>query len=97
MDSEIRFATDWKLFKLHGSTNWLVPYMGADFQTLEYKSIIPHSEDVFLYWHSSLPYATHKSRWTGGYVPTTYCYYPPNIPGEYFNQAQLARSQATPL
>lgn len=90
MVGETRFATDWKLLKLHGSTNWLVAYMGADFQTLEYKSIIPDSNDVFLYWHSALPYATHKSRWTGGYVPTTYCYYPPNIPGEYFNQAQLS-------
>jgi len=37
-----------------------------------------------------LPYATHKNRWTGGYVPTSYCYYPPNIPGEFFEQAQLA-------
>ncbi len=44
----------------------------------------------FFYWHSPLPYATHKNRWTGGYVPTSYCYYPPNIPGEFFEQAQLA-------
>jgi len=64
--------------------------MGVHFQSLEYKSIIPDNDEVFLYWHSSLPYATHKNRWAGGYVPTTYCYYPPNIPGEFFSKAQLS-------
>jgi hypothetical protein len=49
MDGETSFASDWKLFKLHGSTNWLVSYMGVDFQSLEYKSIIPESSDAFLY------------------------------------------------
>ncbi len=90
MEGEPLFASNWKLLKLHGSSNWLVPYMGMHFQTLEYQSTVPNSDEVFLYWHSSLPYATHKNRWTGGYVPTTYCYYPPNIPGEYFKEAQLA-------
>src|SRR6266478_6217426 len=47
MDGETSFASDWKLFKLHGSTNWLVPYMGVDFQSLEYKSIIPESREAF--------------------------------------------------
>ena len=90
MSGEPIFHSEWKLLKLHGSTNWLVPYMGVHFDTLEYESTIPGSDDVFLYWHSALPYATHKNRWTGGYVPTTYCYYPPNIPGEFFTQAQLS-------
>ena len=90
MEGETGFLSGWKLFKLHGSTNWLVPYAVVHFRSLEYKSIIPGSGDLFLYWHSSLPYATYKNRWTGGYVPTTYCYYPPNIPGEFFTKAQLS-------
>ncbi len=51
---------------------------------------VPNAEHVFLYWHSTLPYHTHQNRWTGGYVPTTYCYYPPNIPAEYFTQEQIS-------
>jgi hypothetical protein len=90
MEGDPSFPTEWKLLKLHGSTNWLVPYMGVHFQSLEYTSIIPDNDEVFLYWHSSLPYATHKNRWAGGYVPTTYCYYPPNIPGEFFSREQLS-------
>jgi hypothetical protein len=90
MDGTPLFSTNWKLLKLHGSTNWLVPYMAADFKSLEYKSIVPGSEEVFLYWHSALPYATHQNLWTGGHVPTTYCYYPPNIPGEFFAREQIS-------
>lgn len=90
LEGEPKFLTNWTLIKLHGSTNWLVPHMGVDFNTLEYKSSVPESDDVFLYWHSSFPYVTHKNRWTGGYVPTTYCYYPPNIPADFFTQPQLS-------
>jgi len=90
MEGETKFLSKWKLFKLHGSTNWLVPHMGVHFQPLEYTSSVPGSSDVFLYWNSSLPYATHKNRWKGGYVPSTYCYYPPNIPANFFTQAELS-------
>lgn len=90
IEGKPKFTTDWKLIKLHGSTNWLVPYMGVDFDSWEYKSTVPNAEEVFLYWHSSLPYATHKNRWSGGYVPTTYCYYPPNIPARFFTKKQLS-------
>lgn len=90
MEGESVFSSNWKLLKLHGSTNWLVPHMGVHFETLEYTSSVPGASDVFLYWHSSLPYATYKNRWKGGYVPTTYCYYPPNIPGAFFTHAQLS-------
>lgn len=76
--------------KLHGSTNWLVPYVGVHFQTIKFQSIVPNSERFFLYWHSNLVYSTHKGRWRGGYAPTCYCYYPPNIPGRYFEQAEIA-------
>ena len=53
-----QYKTNWKLLKLHGSTNWLVPYLGVNFQTLRYASIVPGSDRVFLYWYTSLPYST---------------------------------------
>lgn len=81
-----QYKTNWKLLKLHGSVNWLVPYLGVNFQSLKYVSIVPESDRVFLYWHSSLPYPTHHGRWRGGYAPTCYGYYPPNIPGRLFNR-----------
>ncbi len=85
-----QYKTHWKLLKLHGSTNWLVPYLGVNFQNLEYTSIVPKSDRVFLYWHSSLPYQTHKRRWRGGYATTCYGYYPPNIPGRLFNRKEIS-------
>lgn len=85
-----QYKTNWKLLKLHGSVNWLVPYLGVNFQSLKYVSIVPESDRVFLYWHSSLPYPTHHGRWRGGYAPTCYGYYPPNIPGRLFNRAEIS-------
>jgi hypothetical protein len=85
-----QYKTNWKLLKLHGSTNWLVPYLGINFQSLKYISIVPKSDRVFLYWHTSLPYPTHNGRWRGGYAPTCYGYYPPNIPGRLFNRAEIS-------
>jgi hypothetical protein len=84
------FDTNWKLLKLHGSTNWLVPYTFVNLETFDYVSTVPKSDDVFLYWQSSLPYATHKGRWRGGYAPTCYGYYPPNIPGDAFCKEHLS-------
>ncbi len=85
-----QYKTNWKLLKLHGSANWLVPYLGINFHSLKYVSIVPKSDRVFLYWHSSLPYPTHHGRWRGGYAPTCYGYYPPNIPGKLFNRAEIS-------
>jgi hypothetical protein len=85
-----QFKSNWKLLKLHGSTNWLVPYLGVQFQTLKYTSIVPKSDRVFLYWHTSLPFPTHKGRWRGGYATTCYGYYPPNIPGRLFNREEIS-------
>lgn len=90
LQGDTKFATNWKLLKLHGSTNWLVPYMGVDFKEWQFQTAVAGTDDVFLYWYSSLPYATHKNRWRGGYVPTTYCYYPPNLPAEFFTKEQLS-------
>ncbi len=89
-EGDAKFPTNWKLLKLHGSTNWLVPYMGVDFRNWEFQTAVAGTDDVFLYWYSSLPYATHKNRWRGGYVPPTYGYYPPNLPADCFTKEQLS-------
>ena len=90
VDGAPEYPTNWKLLKLHGSTNWLVPYLYVNFETLEYASAVPTSDNVFLYWQSTMPYGTHKNRWKGGYASTCYCYYPPNIPEPLFTQEQLS-------
>jgi hypothetical protein len=89
VESVPAFATNWKLLKLHGSTNWLVPYTALRFDNLELESLLPNSDDVFLYWQTTLPYKTFKSRWRGGYAPTCYCYYPPNLPVDNFTDEAL--------
>jgi hypothetical protein len=83
-------STNWKLLKLHGSTNWLVPYASVHLQTYDFVSSVRGSDHIFLYWRSDLPYATHKNRWRGGYAPTCYCYYPPNLPSSSFSPDQLS-------
>ena len=90
VESSPCFPTKWKLLKLHGSTNWLVPYTYVHLETLEYDSLVPESDEVFLYWQSTLPYETFKGRWRGGYAPTCYCYYPPNLPVAAFSHEQLS-------
>lgn len=84
------FPTKWKLLKLHGSTNWLVPYTTFKFETLEYESLVSGSEEVFLFWQSTLPYETHRGRWRGGYAPTCYGYYPPNLPVGAFSPESIS-------
>ncbi len=84
------FQTNWKLLKLHGSTNWLAPFTFIHLDTLEYTSSVPESDNIFLYWQSTLPYETYKNRWRGGYSSTCYCYYPPNIPDFCFFHHQLS-------
>jgi len=57
------FSTEWKLLKLHGSTNWLVPYTGFRLDTFDYEPIFSVSDKVFLFWQSTLGYETHRGRW----------------------------------
>lgn len=90
VEGNTQYQIRWKLLKLHGSTNWLVPHLGVNFQSLEYLSIVPDSDKVFLYWHSSLSYPAHNDRWRGGYAPTCYGYYPPNIPAKLFHKRQIS-------
>lgn len=90
VESSPNFFTKWKLLKLHGSTNWLIPYTFVNLKTLDYESFVPESKEIFLYWQSTLPYEIFKGRWRGGYTPTCYCYYPPNLPFASFSREQLS-------
>lgn len=90
VDSSSPLASNWKLLKLHGSTNWLVPYTVFRLDTLKIQSIIKESDKVFLFWQSSLPYETYKGRWYGGYGPTCYGYYPPHLPTNSFSEAEIS-------
>lgn len=81
--------TEWNILKLHGSTNWLIPYVYIDLQTYKSKTLIPENK-VFLFWQANLPFQTHRGRWRGGYVPLSYGYYPPNIRANFFREENLA-------
>jgi hypothetical protein len=84
VDQDASIDHGWRLFKLHGSTNWLVPYRGVAPATLELRSTVNDDTKVFLYWQSSLPFETFHGRWHGGYESTCYGYYPPNLPADCF-------------
>jgi len=90
VDSSPSLADNWKLLKLHGSTNWLVPYTGINPETLKIQGVITESDKVFLFWQASLPYETHKGRWYGGYGPTCYGYYPPHLPANCFSTTAIS-------
>ena len=90
VDSSSTIEGNWELLKLHGSTNWLVPYTGIHHETLEIQGIITESDKVFLFWQASLPYETHRGRWRGGYGPTCYGYYPPNLPSDRFSKKGIS-------
>jgi hypothetical protein len=67
-----------------------VPYAGYQPMSLEFQRTVPKSDLIFLYWHSTMPFATHQGRWIGGYAPTCYGYYPPHIPGKVFPPQHLS-------
>jgi len=90
VDSSSTITSNWKLLKLHGSTNWLVPYTGIHPETLQIQGIITESDKVFLFWQASLPYETHRGRWRGGYGPTCYGYYPPHLPSDSFSKKGIS-------
>lgn len=73
-----------KLLKLHGSTNWLMPYRSIDFRTGERcftnHSIDPSTKPMFCFVKSDDTYKTYHNRSKAGYAPFSYYYYPPDIP-----------------
>lgn len=69
------------LLKLHGSTNWLMPYQSVNPQTGTLQSLSAQSHGkFFVYLNASRPYDTYRGRCWGPYAPYSYCYYPPNLP-----------------
>jgi hypothetical protein len=90
VDSSSTLESNWKLLKLHGSTNWLIPYRGIRPETLKIQSVITERDKVFLFWQASLPYETYKGRWYGGYGPTCYGYYPPHLPANRFSTTAIS-------
>jgi len=85
VDYDASIDHGWSLLKLHGSTNWLVPYRGVAPATLELWRTVADDTKIFLYWQSSLPFQTFHGRWRGGYESTCYGYYPPNLPVDCFS------------
>jgi hypothetical protein len=73
-----------KLIKLHGSTNWLMPYMALHLMTGERvfinKVVDPSTRPIFCFIKSDDVYATYQNRSKTGYTPFSYYYYPPDIP-----------------
>ena len=90
VDSSSIVESNWQLLKLHGSTNWLVPYTGIYPETLKIQSVVTGSDKVFLFWQASLPYETYKGRWYGGYSPACYGYYPPHLPSKCFSRKEIS-------
>lgn len=70
-----------KLLKLHGSTNWLMPYQSLNPSTGTARSYSEHSAgQLFVFREATQPYDTYEGRYSGPYAPFSYCYYPPNLP-----------------
>lgn len=75
-----------KLLKLHGSTNWIIPYFGYNFANLQkhrdfvYYKQRNNTSFMYCYIDSINKYKTYKNRSKSGYAPFSYYYYPPDIP-----------------
>lgn len=66
------------IIKLHGSVNWLTAHPIYEGEELVLTHALP-ADSLFVYEHATRPYATHAGRYTDGYAPMTYGYYPPNL------------------
>ncbi len=76
-------STGCKIIKLHGSTNWLIPYLSYSFQgerELASTSLSLGEIPVFCFIRAIGEYPTFKSRSKLGYEPFSYYYYPVNLP-----------------
>ena len=75
-----------KLLKLHGSTNWIIPYFGYNFANLQkHRDFVYYKQEkdksfMYCYIDSINKYKTYKDRCRSGYAPFSYYYYPPDIP-----------------
>lgn len=83
-DIEAQSPTQNVLLKLHGSTNWLMPYFSLHFQkgirTFTNPAVDPLTRPMFCFINSDSTYETYENRSRAGYAPFSYYYYPPDIP-----------------
>lgn len=83
--------SSFRLLKLHGSTNWLMPYLTLNYKDRQRKFANPTIEmserPVFCFESATKRYETYHNRSVEGYEPFSYYYYPPNIPIHSGDQA----------
>ena len=79
-------ASSLRLLKLHGSTNWLIPYVTLDYRQgirrFINRRIDPSSRPLFCFVRATTKYPTYEDRGRTGYEPFSYFYYPPDLPLE---------------
>ena len=82
--STILANATYELLKLHGSTNWLMPYWSVHFgyrkRAFGNPMVDPHNPPIFCFVRSDRTYPTFKDRSRPGYQPFSYYYYPPDLP-----------------
>jgi hypothetical protein len=80
-------STSVRLLKLHGSTNWLIPYYSLNPRTGERQFANPgvtqEGRPLFCYVQSRERYKTYQDRAKAGYTPFSYYYYPPDMPDSF--------------
>ncbi|MDO8612363.1 MAG: hypothetical protein Q7R32_06015 [Dehalococcoidia bacterium] len=76
--------SSYQLLKLHGSTNWLIPYVTLDFPSGERqfinRAVSDEERPLFCFVRAEATYKTYQNRTKPGYAPFSYYYYPPDLP-----------------
>jgi hypothetical protein len=82
-DTFVRLTGGPQYIKLHGSTNWLTPYDFVDVSTGKRRTLSRYAINKFyVFLRAKKPYKTYENRYWGPYEPYSYCYYPPDLPGQ---------------
>lgn len=90
-----KFEISPKLLKLHGSTNWLMPYYSLDYRFDERRFANLHigvdERPIYCFHLATKKYKTFGDRSRNGYQPYSYFYYPPDLPLRSDNDAGPGR------
>lgn len=82
--ASVASESDCRLLKLHGSTNWLMPYRTLNFETCERsfanRSVTLTDAPIYCFVRSEDCYPTYHSRSRAGYQPFSYFNDPPDLP-----------------
>lgn len=74
----------YKLYKLHGSTNWLIPYYTFNYKKGKWDFVNENAKSIrrpiYLFHYATSKYQTYQNRSRTGYEPFSYFYYPPDVP-----------------